>query len=125
MQFSLPGLLHRDWIGAEVPSTVLAAQVAAGIFPDPYFGDNLAQNSRCLLPIGELFANHSHARRIARIAVAGGIRDAFHGAGPPPTGPPPLAPLRRHQLSRRRFGSTPQIADPRKSRALTAPMTSM
>jgi exo-1,4-beta-D-glucosaminidase len=30
-----------DWIRTSVPSTVLAAQVAGGGFPDPYYGDNL------------------------------------------------------------------------------------
>lgn len=29
------------WLKTAVPTTVLAAQVAAGVFPDPYFADNL------------------------------------------------------------------------------------
>lgn len=33
----------QGWIKTAVPSTVLAAQVAAGIYKDPYFGINLAQ----------------------------------------------------------------------------------
>ncbi len=31
----------KGWIKATVPTTVLAAQVAAGIYPDPYYGMNL------------------------------------------------------------------------------------
>src|SRR5258707_1910033 len=29
------------WLKTAVPSTVLAAQAAAGVVPDPYYGDNL------------------------------------------------------------------------------------
>jgi exo-1,4-beta-D-glucosaminidase len=54
---SSPGFSTEDWLGAAVPSTVLAAQVAAGIFPDPYFGDNLRKIPGASYPIGELFAN--------------------------------------------------------------------
>ncbi len=38
---SSPGFSTEGWISATVPTTVLAAQVAAGLLPDPYFGDNL------------------------------------------------------------------------------------
>lgn len=31
----------QGWIKATVPTTVLAAQVAAGIYPDPYYGMNM------------------------------------------------------------------------------------
>lgn len=47
----------ESWIQTAVPSTVLAAQVAAGIFPDPYFGDNLRQIPGTSYPIGQNFAN--------------------------------------------------------------------
>lgn len=50
---SSPGFSTEDWLGAAVPSTVLAAQVAAGIFPDPYFGDNLRKIPGASYPIGE------------------------------------------------------------------------
>jgi exo-1,4-beta-D-glucosaminidase len=40
-----------------VPSTVLAAQTAAGVFPDPYFGMNLRQIPGTTYPIGGIFAN--------------------------------------------------------------------
>jgi exo-1,4-beta-D-glucosaminidase len=48
----------KGWLPATVPTTVLAAQVAAGLYPDPYFGMNLrnipGNNSH---PITKMFAN--------------------------------------------------------------------
>ena len=44
------------WLKTTVPSTVLAAQVAAGVFPDPYFGMNLRQIPGTTYPIGANFA---------------------------------------------------------------------
>ncbi|MGA9063265.1 MAG: glycosyl hydrolase family 2 [Terracidiphilus sp.] len=40
---STEGFSAYGWLKASVPSTVLAAQVAAGTFPDPYFGMNINQ----------------------------------------------------------------------------------
>ena len=54
---STPGFTADNWLKATVPSTVLAAQVAAGVFPDPYFGMNLRQIPGTSYPIGQLFAN--------------------------------------------------------------------
>ncbi|HVT98365.1 MAG TPA: hypothetical protein VHE33_12740 [Acidobacteriaceae bacterium] len=54
---SAPGFSTEQWIAAAVPTTVLAAQVAAGIFPDPYFGDNLRKIPGGAYPLGEVFAN--------------------------------------------------------------------
>lgn len=54
---SSPGFTTPGWIATSVPSTVLAAQVAAGIFPDPYFGDNLRKIPGTSYPIGENFEN--------------------------------------------------------------------
>lgn len=51
------GFAAADWLKTAVPSTVLAAQVAAGRFPDPYFGMNLRQIPGTSYPIGHLFAN--------------------------------------------------------------------
>ncbi len=51
------GFAAEDWLKTAVPSTVLAAQVAAGRFPDPYFGMNLRQIPGTSYPIGHLFAN--------------------------------------------------------------------
>jgi exo-1,4-beta-D-glucosaminidase len=47
----------QNWLQTTVPSTVLAAQVAAGVFPDPYFGTNLRQIPGTDYPIGRIFAN--------------------------------------------------------------------
>jgi exo-1,4-beta-D-glucosaminidase len=44
------------WVAATVPSTVLAAQVAAGEFRDPYFGENLRKIPGTSYPIGRNFA---------------------------------------------------------------------
>jgi exo-1,4-beta-D-glucosaminidase len=49
------------WLKTAVPSTVLASQVAVGVFPDPYFGMNLRQIPGTTYPIGKLFANISMA----------------------------------------------------------------
>ncbi len=51
------GFSTQGWISATVPSTVLAAQVAAGIYPDPYFGDNLRKIPGTSYPIGANFEN--------------------------------------------------------------------
>jgi exo-1,4-beta-D-glucosaminidase len=45
------------WLKASVPSTVLAAQVKAGVFPDPFFGDNLRKIPGTSYPIGHNFSN--------------------------------------------------------------------
>ena len=45
------------WLKTSVPSTVLAAQVKAGVFPDPYFGTNLRQIPGTSYPIGHNFSN--------------------------------------------------------------------
>jgi exo-1,4-beta-D-glucosaminidase len=47
----------QDWYTATVPSTVLAAQVAAGEFKQPYFGLNLRKIPGATYPIGENFSN--------------------------------------------------------------------
>jgi len=46
-----------DWLKTSVPSTVLAAQAAAGVVPDPYFGDNLRKLPGTSYPVGVNFAN--------------------------------------------------------------------
>ncbi|HEX8712555.1 MAG TPA: glycosyl hydrolase family 2, partial [Terracidiphilus sp.] len=47
----------EGWLKTSVPSTVLAAQVAAGVFPDPYYGDNLRKIPGTSYPMGHNFAN--------------------------------------------------------------------
>src|SRR5579863_1713645 len=46
-----------DWIKTSVPSTVLAAQAAAKLVPDPYYGTNLRNIPGTTYPIGHNFAN--------------------------------------------------------------------
>jgi len=45
------------WLPASAPSTVLAAQVAAGLYKDVYFGVNLRSIPGATYPIGENFSN--------------------------------------------------------------------
>ena len=46
-----------DWIRAEVPTTVVAAQVKDGLLPDPFYGMNLRQYPGVSYPIGFNFSN--------------------------------------------------------------------
>ena len=54
---SAPGFAVSDWLRTSVPSTVLAAQVAAGVFPDPYYGTNIRKLPGISYSIGSNFAN--------------------------------------------------------------------
>ena len=54
---SVEGFSVSDWLKATVPTTVLAAQVADGVFPDPYFGDNLRKIPGTSYPVGQNFSN--------------------------------------------------------------------
>ncbi|MGD0735113.1 MAG: beta galactosidase jelly roll domain-containing protein [Terracidiphilus sp.] len=45
------------WLKTSVPATVLAAQVAAGTVPDPYYGTNIREIPGTGYPIGRIFAN--------------------------------------------------------------------
>jgi exo-1,4-beta-D-glucosaminidase len=54
---SMDGFSVSGWLKASVPSTVLAVQVADGVFPDPYFGLNLRQIPGANYPIGQNFNN--------------------------------------------------------------------
>jgi exo-1,4-beta-D-glucosaminidase len=46
-----------DWIQADVPTTVVAAQVTNGVLPDPFFGMNIRQFPGVSYPIGFNFSN--------------------------------------------------------------------
>jgi exo-1,4-beta-D-glucosaminidase len=46
-----------DWIKADVPTTVVAAQVKSGLLPDPFYGMNLRQFPGVSYPIGFNFSN--------------------------------------------------------------------
>ncbi len=54
---SVAGFGVDGWLKTSVPSTVLAAQAAAGAVPDPYYGDNLRQIPGTTYPIGQDFSN--------------------------------------------------------------------
>jgi exo-1,4-beta-D-glucosaminidase len=56
---TLSSVLYRPigWIPATVPSTVVAAQVAAGIIKDPFYGMNLRKLPGMDYPVGSQFAN--------------------------------------------------------------------
>ncbi|GAA3757471.1 glycoside hydrolase family 2 protein [Terriglobus aquaticus] len=47
----------EGWLPTAVPATVLAAQVSAGQYPDPYFGNNLRKLPGMGYPVGRNFAN--------------------------------------------------------------------
>ena len=56
-QISSAGFHADGWLPASVPSTVLGAQVDAGMFPDPFFGMNLRKIPGTDYPIGKIYAN--------------------------------------------------------------------
>src|SRR5665213_1573898 len=56
-QLSSIGYRPKGWIRATVPTTVLAAQVAAGIYKDPYYGMNLRKIPGTDYPIGDNLSN--------------------------------------------------------------------
>ncbi|HEV2420566.1 MAG TPA: hypothetical protein VGS59_02555 [Candidatus Acidoferrales bacterium] len=58
-QISTPGFSAAGWHAAAVPSTVLAALVADGTYPDPDFGMNLRKIPGTTYKIGANFANLS------------------------------------------------------------------
>jgi len=51
------GFATEGWLKTAVPATVLAAQAAAGVVPDPYFGTNLRQIPGTDYPVGKNFSN--------------------------------------------------------------------
>src|ERR1700678_3109553 len=53
---AIVGFQTEGWLKTKVPSTVLASQAAAGVFPDPYYGMNLRQIPGTTYPIGRVFA---------------------------------------------------------------------
>jgi exo-1,4-beta-D-glucosaminidase len=54
---SLPSFQPKDWIKANVPTTVVAAQVKSGLLPDPFYGMNLRQYPGLSYPVGANFSN--------------------------------------------------------------------
>ena len=53
---SLVPASRGGWHAATVPSTVVAALVADGTFPDPYFGENLRSIPGTTYPVGKIFS---------------------------------------------------------------------
>jgi exo-1,4-beta-D-glucosaminidase len=47
----------ESWIEADVPTTVVAAQVKSGLLPDPFYAMNLRQYPGTSYPIGSNFSN--------------------------------------------------------------------
>src|SRR6266852_5752143 len=45
----------RNWIEADVPTTVVAAQVKNGLLPDPFYGMNLRQYPGVAIPSVSIF----------------------------------------------------------------------
>ncbi|MGC1293339.1 MAG: sugar-binding domain-containing protein [Candidatus Acidiferrales bacterium] len=56
-QVSMPGFRAVGWHATTVPSTVVAALVADGTYPDPDYGMNLRKIPGTTYPIGKNFAN--------------------------------------------------------------------
>jgi exo-1,4-beta-D-glucosaminidase len=54
-EISEPDYRDPGWIHAVVPGTVLGSQVAAGVFPDPFFGMNLRKIPGTDYPVGKIF----------------------------------------------------------------------
>ncbi|HUB02455.1 MAG TPA: beta galactosidase jelly roll domain-containing protein, partial [Terriglobales bacterium] len=55
-EISITGYSTRDWIDADVPTTVVGAQVEKKLLPDPFFGMNLRQYPGVSYPIGGNFS---------------------------------------------------------------------
>jgi exo-1,4-beta-D-glucosaminidase len=52
-----PSFHADDWIQADVPTTVVAAQVKSGMLPDPFYAMNLRQYPGVTYPVGFNFSN--------------------------------------------------------------------
>jgi exo-1,4-beta-D-glucosaminidase len=55
-EISKAGFAEKGWLKTLVPSTVLAAQVSAGVFKDPYYAKNLLKIPGTDYPIGKIYA---------------------------------------------------------------------
>src|SRR4030088_2939642 len=54
---SIASFPTKNWIEADVPTTVVAAQVKNGLLPDPFYGMNLRQYPGVGYPVGFNFSN--------------------------------------------------------------------
>jgi exo-1,4-beta-D-glucosaminidase len=55
-EVSAAGFSTEGWLKATVPSTVVAAQAAAGVIPDPYYGTNIRKLPGMSYPVGYNFS---------------------------------------------------------------------
>jgi len=55
-QISTAGFDSGSWYPATVPSTAIAALVSDGVFPDPYYAENLRSIPGTTYPWGDNFA---------------------------------------------------------------------
>ena len=69
----------RNWIQADVPTTVVAAQVKSGLLPDPFYGMNLRQYPGVSYPVGFNFSNIPMPTD-SPYAVSWWYRKEFHAA---------------------------------------------
>jgi exo-1,4-beta-D-glucosaminidase len=86
---SATGFEDKGWLTTAVPSTVLAAQVTAGIFPDPFFGMNLRSIPGTTYPLNRNFMRTAmsadspyrcawwYRKEFATPAVSNGQRHVF------------------------------------------------
>ncbi len=56
-QISSASFQAENWIPADAPTTVVAAQVKMGLLPDPFYGMNLRQYPGISYPVGFNFSN--------------------------------------------------------------------
>src|SRR5437868_4833961 len=56
-EIASPSFQTKDWMKANVPTTVVAAQVKSGVLPDPFDGMNLRQYPGVSYPVGANFSN--------------------------------------------------------------------
>ena len=56
-EISSPSFEPANWIPADVPTTVVAAQIKNGLLPDPFYGMNLRKYPGVTYPVGANFSN--------------------------------------------------------------------
>ena len=74
---SMPNYQPKGWYSVTVPTTVVAALVKEGVYPDPNFGMNLRELPGVTYPIGGNFSNYA-MRQDSPFAVAWWYRKQFN-----------------------------------------------
>ena len=95
----------QGWTPVAVPSTVLAAQVAAGKYKQPYYAMNLRKIPGATYPIGEIFSNLPMP---ADSPYRCGWWYRKPSPSPPPSRQDAFAALWRNQLPRKSLDQRPQ-----------------